>query len=692
MSSHISSRLRHPLHCLAMICIVSIMQSAGAQAADSFLEPTVALHSYQEAAGSFGWAVSELTDVDGDGATDLIASAPFANFVKVYSGRTGAELHHFTGAPGENFGYAIADAGDINLDGVHDVIVGAPASGAGRAYVFSGDTDGALLLTLVGETNGDRFGAAVSSAGDVDGDNRSELLVGADTNDAVGVNAGRAYVMSGLDGSVIHVLDSESSGDRFGAGTAMAGDVNSDGISELIVGAFNGGFAGKGEAYLFDGATGGLIRELSVPMEIAGGCFGQFFVAGAGLVDGDDIPDQYVGDFCDSTNGSGSGRAYVFSGADGSIIHMFVGAVAGEGIGPGRAAGDVNNDGSNDFIVGAWTSSAGANQAGKLFVYSGSDGSVLRTITSLSPGESLGFDAVGVGDVNEDGQIDFLASGANTNHVYLILGSPPGDFDGDGDVDMEDLDLFVDCYTGPGGGAIGPECATGDFDDDGSIDCIDFQTFVSSWTEGGEPAVPAVCDCNGNTINDVDDVIGGTLTDQDGNQVPDQCETQLPAVSALGGRYVRVSTGGEFSPTPIAIEIRAISCFGDVRYVAQDGTVTESPLFQTPADWEVVTVTGDFLAPGTAYTISFNEGVTSVGSEFVSTWTWGDANNNGFTNFEDIQLVVQGFQGNFSNIDPENVDLLPCAPNGLINFGDVQGAVFGFQQMPFANVCPEPCE
>ncbi|MHC5112069.1 MAG: hypothetical protein ACYTHJ_19575 [Planctomycetota bacterium] len=673
------------------ICALVLVAREG-RAADLFLEPTVPLHSYQESAGSFGWAVSELADIDNDGATDLIASAPFSNFVKVFSGRTGELLHNFTGSAGENFGYAIADAGDTNLDGVPDIIVGAPALGAGKAYVFSGDTDGALLLTLNGEVVGDLFGSAVSSAGDVNGDMRADLLVGADANDAMGVNSGRAYVLSGLDGSLIHTLESESSGDRFGGGTASAGDLNNDGIPEHIIGAYNGGLGARGEAYVFDGADGSLIHELSVPEGVFGGCFGQFFVAGVGLVDEDDVPDMYVGDFCDSTNGGGTGRAYVFSGADGSIIHMFVGETAGEGIGPGRGAGDVDFDGRTDLLVGAWTSSAGAGLAGKLFVYSGATGEVLRTITSLSNNESLGFDAVGVGDVNEDGQIDFLASGANSNHVYLLLGSPPGDFDGDGDVDSTDLDSFSDCYTGPGGGDIGPDCANGDFDQNDTIDCVDFNAFVDAWTDEGVPAVPAVCDCNGNTINDVDDVAVGDLTDDDGNSVPDQCETQLPVAEAAGGRYLQITPLGEFSNTPVALELRSLGCFQVVMYATAAGGLSPIPEFLTPAQWGAVTIHGAFIAPDSTYTVAADEGAGADGSILVSTWAWGDVNDNGIANFEDIQFVVQGFQGNFDSVDPANVDLLPCEPNGIINFADIQAAVFGFQQMPFTNFCPEPCD
>jgi hypothetical protein len=91
-------------------------------------------------------------------------------------------------------------------------------------------------------------------------------------------------------------------------------------------------------------------------------------------------------------------------------------------MGPGRGAGDVNGDGRPDLIVGSYTSSAGAPQAGKVQIFSGADGSLLRTLTSTVENDQLGFDAVGLGDTNHDGLPDELISAANGNHVYIVAG------------------------------------------------------------------------------------------------------------------------------------------------------------------------------------------------------------------------------------------------------------------------------
>ena len=95
--------------------------------------------------GSFGWAVSELGDIDGDGAMEAMAGAPGnsiggmgAGRSYAFSGKTGALLYTFTGDPGDKLGYALADAGDVDGDGTTDIIVGAPGNGPGHARVYSG--------------------------------------------------------------------------------------------------------------------------------------------------------------------------------------------------------------------------------------------------------------------------------------------------------------------------------------------------------------------------------------------------------------------------------------------------------------------------------------------------------------------------------------------------------------------------
>ena len=137
---------------------------------------------------------------------------------------------------------------------------------------------------------------------------------------------------------------------------------------------------------------------------------------------------SYATDFNDSGGGNGSGAAYIYSGATGERLLTLRGA-RGEALGLGHAqVGDIDRDGSDDLLIGAGTSSSGAARAGRVYVFSGRNGAVLRTMTSSIPGEGLGFDANGMGDVDGDGQVDFLLSAAqndgNRGRVYLIAGEP----------------------------------------------------------------------------------------------------------------------------------------------------------------------------------------------------------------------------------------------------------------------------
>jgi hypothetical protein len=406
--------------------VAALTAVSGASAAGTFVQPAHVLHTFHGPTTGkgafFGWAVSDLRDIDGDHVTDLVigevnGGSHIRGRVWVYSGRTGRLIFRRAGRANDQNGYAVADAGDVNGDGVPDIVSGAPGVGnaVGHAYVYSGAT-GNTLLRLHGHHPGDQFGAAVASAGDVNGDGHADLLIGAPGS---GSAVGRAYVISGRTHHVIRVLSAHRPGDGFGVGTARSDDLNGDGVSDLIVGASSSATPGHGAAYVYSGKTGRLLFRIRG--EHGNVAFGVFFVAGVGDTNGDGVPDIYVGDYASNNAGSAGGFAAVYSGVDGSRLHAWRGA-AGEGLGPGRAAGDLNHDGRVDLIIGEYTSSDGAPQAGKVKVVSGATGRVLRTITSTTPNENLGFDAVGVGDTNGNGTIDYLVSAANLDTVYLIDG------------------------------------------------------------------------------------------------------------------------------------------------------------------------------------------------------------------------------------------------------------------------------
>jgi hypothetical protein len=285
--------------------------------------------------------------------------------------------------------------------------------------VYSG-ANGSQLLELHGEQPGDLLGFSIAGVGDVNNDDHDDVLVGAAGNDANGTNAGRAYVFSGLDGSVLHTLQAGDAGDLFGSAADGIGDLDGDGVGDLLVGARNAGKSRDGRAYAFSGATGSLLWGTA--RDKAAKDLGWFFVAGIEDVNADGTPDVYGGDFTYSVGGVNRGRVQIFSGEDGSVIRELTGSSKQQGFGPGREAGDVDGDGVDDIIVGSYTSSDGSRTAGKAEVFSGATGARLRVITGTVKHENLGFDAVGLGDTNADGHADYLVSGATGETVYLISG------------------------------------------------------------------------------------------------------------------------------------------------------------------------------------------------------------------------------------------------------------------------------
>jgi hypothetical protein len=128
----------------------------------------------------------------------------------------------------------------VDGDGFADVVVGAKhvsdnGVNAGSASVLSG-RDGSLLHLLAGDSPQDLFGWSVAGAGDVDGDGFDDLVVGATRDDGGGAEAGSATVLSGLDGAMLSRIFGESPGDLFGWSVAGGADTNSDGVDDLIVG------------------------------------------------------------------------------------------------------------------------------------------------------------------------------------------------------------------------------------------------------------------------------------------------------------------------------------------------------------------------------------------------------------------------------------------------------------------------
>ncbi len=224
---------------------------------------------------NLGIAVAGAGDLNGDGFADMVAGASLsdeagdgAGSARVYFGGAAPDTTPdliLLGAAGyENFGAAVSAAGDVNGDGHNDLVVGATYGGPqnqGRAFLFFGGPglDATPDLVFTGEGAGDFFGSAVASAGDIDGDGDADLVVGARYADAGHPNAGRAYVFfggMGMDAMADLIVTGAASFDNLGFSVCGGGDVNGDGWPELLVGATFGGL-GVGQTLVLtvDGVT-----------------------------------------------------------------------------------------------------------------------------------------------------------------------------------------------------------------------------------------------------------------------------------------------------------------------------------------------------------------------------------------------------------------------------------------------------
>ena len=413
-----------------------------------------------QADAHFGIRVGTAGDVNGDGYSDVVISAPHYDNGQTDEGRAyvyygGPSTLSATPAWSKTsdqadsfFGDDVGMAGDVNGDGFSDVFVAAHnydngQTDEGVVFVYHGSKNGLGLIpnwSAESDKADAIFGISAGTAGDVNGDGYSDIVVGAYRyNGGVDEYYGRVYVYHGSASGLNTVADWSASGQcsycNFGASVGNAGDVNGDGFSDIIIaenGYDNGTSLNVGKVYIYYGSSGGLSQNPNWEYE---GDTEQAYlgskVESAGDVNGDGYSDIIIGN---ARYNNWQGRMFVFHGSSTGLSNTPDWTAYGEEEGAYfshdvDSAGDIDGDGFSDVIVGApHQTIGGVANRGRAYAFYGSSNGLNQSPGWTKDGSGLRFaEKVGTaGDVNNDGYSDIILNHVGPVEAYLFLGSSTG--------------------------------------------------------------------------------------------------------------------------------------------------------------------------------------------------------------------------------------------------------------------------